>query len=147
MPRSEFGTLLEHSYSPNGGWYVMVIPTAYQMEAYGGGTGTTHYSPWSYDRHVPLGFYGAPFAPGTYRERAAPVDIAATFASLLSINQPSASVGHVLTLALKPSAAVVYPKAPVKPVAGKPARRGRGRGKAADAAPPAQNPASPAVPQ
>ena len=124
VPRSEFGSLLEHSYSPNGGWYVMVLPTAYQLES---SEGTTHYSPWSYDRHVPLGFYGAPFAPGIYRERAAPVDIAATLASLLGVNQPSASIGHVLVGALKPPSAVVYPKPVVKPAPGKPLRRRRGQ--------------------
>jgi hypothetical protein len=42
-----------------------------------------------------------------------PVDIAATFASLLGINQPSASVGHILTQALKPATDVTYPKPPV----------------------------------
>jgi hypothetical protein len=30
------------------------------------------------------------------------VDIAATFAALLGVNQPTACVGHVLTEALKP---------------------------------------------
>jgi predicted AlkP superfamily pyrophosphatase or phosphodiesterase len=133
VPRSEFGSLLEHSYSPNGGWYVMVIPTAYQLESSGG---TTHYSPWSYDRHVPLGFYGAPFAPGVYRERAAPVDLAATFASLLGVNQPSASIGHVLVDALKPASAVVYPKPVIKPAPGKPSRRRRAQpGPAPDTTP------------
>ena len=79
--------------------------------------GTTHFSPWSYDRHVPLGFYGAPFAPGIYHGRVAPVDLAATWAALLGINQPSASVGHILTQALKPAADVTYPKPkPTPPV-------------------------------
>ena len=32
LPPSEWGLLLAHSYSPNGGWYVMVIPAAYQMQ-------------------------------------------------------------------------------------------------------------------
>jgi arylsulfatase A-like enzyme len=64
-------------------------------------SGTTHFSPWSYDRHVPLAFYGSAFQPGTYRGRVEPVDIAATLASLLGVNQPSASVGHVLTEAIK----------------------------------------------
>jgi hypothetical protein len=73
--------------------------------------GTNHYTPYSYDRHVPLVFYGAPFAPGTYHGRVEPTDIAATFASLLGVNQPSASVGHILTQALKPASAVIYPKA------------------------------------
>jgi arylsulfatase A-like enzyme len=98
LPPSEWGLLLAHSYSPNGGWYVMVIPAAYQMQTLSGGT--THFSPWSYDRHVPLAFYGAPFTPGIYHGRVQPVDLAATLASLLGVNQPSASVGNVLTQAI-----------------------------------------------
>jgi arylsulfatase A-like enzyme len=99
LPPSEWGRLLAHSYSPNGGWYVMVIPAAYQMQTLSNG-GTTHFSPWSYDRHVPLAFYGAPFIPGIYHGRVEPVDLAATLASLLGVNQPSASVGNVLNQAI-----------------------------------------------
>lgn len=109
LPNSSFGQLIEHSYTPNGGWYVMVIPQAFQLESYGSG-GTNHFTPYSYDRHVPLALYGAPFAPGTYHGRVEPVDIAATFASLLGINQPSASIGHILTQSFRPASAVVYPK-------------------------------------
>jgi arylsulfatase A-like enzyme len=98
LPPSEWGLLLAHSYSPNGGWYVMVIPAAYQMQTLKGGT--THFSPWSYDRHVPLAFYGAPFTPGIYHGRVQPVDLAATLASLLGVTQPSASVGTVLVQAI-----------------------------------------------
>lgn len=101
LPPSEFGTLLAHSYSSNGGWYVMVIPAAYQME-FLNNIQTTHFSPWSYDRHVPMAFYGNAFQAGTYRGRVAPVDIAATLSSLLGVNQPSAAVGRVLTEALRP---------------------------------------------
>jgi arylsulfatase A-like enzyme len=76
----------------------MVIPAAYQMQTLK--SGTTHFSPWSYDRHVPLAFYGAPFTPGIYHGRVQPVDLAATLASLLGVSQPSASVGNVLTQAI-----------------------------------------------
>jgi arylsulfatase A-like enzyme len=100
VPATEFGRLISHSYTDHGGWYVMMVPQAYQMELLSG-IQTTHFSPWSYDRHVPLGFFGAPFVPGIYREHAAPVDIAATLASLLGVNRPSASVGRVLLEALK----------------------------------------------
>jgi Type I phosphodiesterase / nucleotide pyrophosphatase len=103
LPPSEWGLLLSHSYSPNGGWYVMVIPEAFQMQTLP--AGTTHFSPWSYDRHVPLGFFGAPFTPGIYHGRVQPVDLATTLASLLGVNQPSASVGNVLTQALRPQPA------------------------------------------
>lgn len=109
LPHTEFGGLMARSYTPNGGWYVRVIPAAFQMGLMKG-TGTTHFTPFSYDRHVPLGFYGAPFAAGTYRGRVEPVDLAATFASLLGVNQPSASVGQILTQALKPASEVTYPK-------------------------------------
>jgi predicted AlkP superfamily pyrophosphatase or phosphodiesterase len=109
LPHTEFGQLLAHSYTTNGGWYVRVVPAAFQMGVMKN-TGTTHFSPYSYDRHVPLGFYGAPFAAGIYHGRVEPVDLAATFASLLGVNQPSASVGHILTQALKPAAEVTYPK-------------------------------------
>jgi predicted AlkP superfamily pyrophosphatase or phosphodiesterase len=102
LPPDEFGERIAHSYSPNGGWYVMLIPPAYQMNGKPEGTGTTHFSAWSYDRHVPLGFYGAPFQTGIYYGRVAPVDFAVTFAALLGVNQPSAAVGQVLTQALKP---------------------------------------------
>ncbi len=102
IPATEFGRLIAHSYTDHGGWYVTVFPTAYQME-YLSGIQTTHFSPWSYDRHVPLGFYGAEIVPGRYRDQVAPVDIAATFASILGVNAPSASVGKVLTQIVKPA--------------------------------------------
>lgn len=108
LPPSEWGQLLAHSYSPNGGWYVMVIPAAYQMQALQ--RGTTHFSPWSYDRHVPLAFFGAPFTPGIYHGRVEPVDLAATLASLLGVNQPSASIGTVLNQAIHPLAPLPNPR-------------------------------------
>jgi hypothetical protein len=85
---------------------VMLLLAGYQMQDLHS-TGTTHFSPWSYDRHVPLAFYGEPFQPGTYRGRVEPVDLAATFASLLGVNQPSASVGHVLTQSLKSDITII----------------------------------------
>ena len=102
VPPTEFGRLIAHSYTAHGGWFVMVVPQAYQMELLSG-IQTTHFSPWSYDRHVPLGFFGADFVPGLYRQPAAPVDIAMTFASLLGVNPPSAAVGRVLIEALRPA--------------------------------------------
>jgi len=98
------GREIAHSYSEHGNWYVMLVLGSYQMAEMRSFGGTTHFSPWSYDRHVPLAFYGAPFVPGEYHERVAPVDLAATFASLAGVNQPSASVGHVLTEAIKKKA-------------------------------------------
>jgi len=101
IPATEFGQLVAHSVTSNGGWYVMLELQAYQME-FLNGIQTTHFSPWSYDRHVPLGFFGAPFVPGLYRGVVEPVDIAATITSVLGVNRPSSAVGHVLTQMLRP---------------------------------------------
>jgi Type I phosphodiesterase / nucleotide pyrophosphatase len=100
VPNTEWGRKYLNSYSPQGSWYVLGIPDIYSV---GSSSGTDHASPYNYDTHVPLAFYGWPFRPGTYRERAEPVDLAATFASLLGINAPTHSVGRVLTEALAPS--------------------------------------------
>lgn len=103
LPPTEWGRELGHSYSYHGNWYVMLVLGGYQMEDIRMWGGTTHFSPWNYDRHVPLAFYGEPFKAGAYHEKVAPVDLAATFASLAGVNQPSAAVGRVLTEALKPA--------------------------------------------
>jgi arylsulfatase A-like enzyme len=94
------GNKFLNSYSPEGGWYVMGVPEPYTV---GPATGTDHASPYTYDTHVPLAFYGLPFRPGTYRTHAEPVDLAATLASLLGINAPTHAVGRVLTEALAPA--------------------------------------------
>jgi hypothetical protein len=116
LPATDEGRLILHSYSPNGGWNVMFSPGMYQM-AYA--TGTNHFTPYSYDRHVPLAFFGAPFVPGTYHDRVAPVDIASTFASLLRVNQPSAAVGRVLTMAIRNEPGTVTARPVLQPEAAK----------------------------
>jgi arylsulfatase A-like enzyme len=107
LPQTEFGRELAHSYAYHGNWFVMLALSGYQMEDVRAWGGTTHFSPWSYDRHVPLAFYGAPFVAGEYHERVAPVDLATTLAAELGINFPSAAVGKVLTQALKPEHAKI----------------------------------------
>lgn len=98
-PATEVGRRYSHSYSPRGGWYVIGIPSPFQV---GITKGTDHESPFSYDTHVPLAFYGLAFQPGTYRTHAEPVDLAVTLASLLGINVPAQATGRVLTEALQP---------------------------------------------
>jgi Type I phosphodiesterase / nucleotide pyrophosphatase len=98
-PATEVGRRYAHSYSPEGGWYVIGIPSPFHV---GSAKGTDHATPFSYDTHVPLAFYGLAFQPGTYRTHAEPVDLAVTLASLLGINAPAQATGRVLTEALQP---------------------------------------------
>lgn len=76
----------------------MGVPNAFSV---GSLSGTDHATPYSYDTHVPLAFYGLAFQPGTYHTHAEPVDLAVTFASLLGINAPTHATGRVLTEALQ----------------------------------------------
>lgn len=105
---SEMGRRYAHSYSPEGGWYVMGIPNPFQV---GITKGTDHATPFSYDTHVPLAFYGLAFQPGVFRTHAEPIDLAATLASLLGINAPALATGRVLTEALAPTHRLVAPPA------------------------------------
>ena len=98
-PTLNSGLKYLHSYSPLGGWYVLGVPAPYTIGFPGG---TDHATPYTYDTHVPLAFYGLPFQAGTYRTHAEPVDLAPTLASLLGINAPTHSIGRVLTEALAP---------------------------------------------
>lgn len=116
VPGDDRGRRLLHSYSPLGGWYVLGVPAPYTI---GTMTGTDHASPYSYDTHVPLAFYGLAFQPGLYRSHAEPADLAPTLASLLGINPPTHSIGRVLTEALapprRPESGVRTPASPAGP--------------------------------
>jgi hypothetical protein len=104
VPDTPLGRKFQNSYSPEGSWYVMGVPDIYTV---GPAKGTDHASPYTYDTHVPLAFYGLPFKPGTYQTKTEPVDLAATLAALLGINAPTHGVGRVLTEALAPSPRVL----------------------------------------
>src|SRR5450755_3328255 len=117
IPPTEIGRRYAHSYSPEGGWYVMGIPVPFTV---GIPKGTDHASPFSYDTHVPLAFYGLAFQTGTYRTHVEPVDLAVTVASLLGIDAPAQATGRVLTEALHFSvpATSLPVRHPVPPPAG-----------------------------
>ena len=97
VPNSAVETKYANSYSPLGGWYVIAVPPPYVLFE---DNGADHGSPYTYDAHVPLLFYGLPFQPGTYRTSVEPVDMVVTLASLLGINAPSHAIGRVLTESL-----------------------------------------------
>jgi arylsulfatase A-like enzyme len=59
--------------------------------------GTTHATPYSYDNHVPIIFFGAGIKPGAHYERVAVNDIAPTLAAILQVETPSGSLGRVLS--------------------------------------------------
>ncbi len=60
-----------------------------------------HGSPYDYDAHVPVLFYGPPFRPGRYTEQVGVVDMAPTLARVLGVRPTEALDGHVLTSSLR----------------------------------------------
>ncbi|MBZ5568409.1 MAG: alkaline phosphatase family protein [Acidobacteriia bacterium] len=99
VPPNETGRRMLHSYAPVAGWWVLGLQPPFALPA---NLGTSHGSPYFYDTHVPLAFFGVPFQAGVYRGHCEPVDMAATLASMLGINAPSKAIGRVLTEALRP---------------------------------------------
>ncbi|MCA6479871.1 MAG: alkaline phosphatase family protein [Chitinophagaceae bacterium] len=66
----------------------------------GGSTGTTHGSPFQYDTHIPLLWYGWGIKKGSSNKMVYMTDIAPTVAALLRIQAPYGNVGNVLDDAL-----------------------------------------------
>jgi len=60
-------------------------------------TKVTHFTPYNYDNHVPVIFFGAGIKPGLYREAIEINDIAPTLAALMDVERPSGAFGRVLT--------------------------------------------------
>lgn len=64
-------------------------------------TGATHGSPWRYDTHVPLLWFGAGISPGRYSGAVSIADIAPTLSAILGISKPHGSQGRVLNEMLR----------------------------------------------
>ncbi len=100
LPLSPLGRKANKSYNRqrSGDVFIELEPFALPIA---GEIETSHGSPWSYDSQVPLILWGDSFRPGVYADPVEPIDLAATLAVALGINQPSGSEGHPAVTALK----------------------------------------------
>ncbi len=64
-------------------------------------TGTTHGSPYSYDTHVPLLFFGWNIKQGSSSEQVYITDVAATLAMMLNIQFPNGCTGKPISFLVK----------------------------------------------
>ena len=97
--QSPIDEYVARAFYPERGPDVIVIMKPYYL---GGTEGTGHGSPYDYDSHVPLIFYGSRIRPGVYGERVGISDVAPTLAAILQVETPSGNVGHVLTQVADP---------------------------------------------
>jgi predicted AlkP superfamily pyrophosphatase or phosphodiesterase len=63
-------------------------------------TGSTHGSPYNYDTHVPLLFFGKGIKQGHTLQKTEITDIAPTISALLGISFPNGSIGKPLDFVL-----------------------------------------------
>jgi hypothetical protein len=87
------GNLMQRGYYRARAADLFIVQKPYWIAAK---DGTTHGTPFSYDTHVPVIFYGRGIRAGRYDENIRVADIAPTLAALLGVNTPSGSVGRVL---------------------------------------------------
>lgn len=95
--REPLARLFRNSWDPErgGDFEVQVLPTCLLSPF---PFGTSHGTPWPYDREVPLVFRGPGVRPGVVRGPARPVDVAPTLAELLGIPVPPGLDGRPLPL-------------------------------------------------
>jgi predicted AlkP superfamily pyrophosphatase or phosphodiesterase len=73
---------------------IVLLPEPYYMFSLP--PGTTHQTPYSYDNHVPLIFFGMGIRPGTHYEPVTINDVAPTLAAILGVETPSGASGRIL---------------------------------------------------
>jgi predicted AlkP superfamily pyrophosphatase or phosphodiesterase len=102
-------------------------PGWFDHEGWANGKGTTHGSPWNYDTHVPILFFGQGVRAGEVLRRTTIPDIAPTISMLIGMPMPDASTGVVVTeILVSPASTPIVDKpveAPAPVHGGKPQRR------------------------
>ncbi|MDE1177437.1 MAG: alkaline phosphatase family protein [Edaphobacter sp.] len=91
--QSQIDEYIARAFYPQRGPDVLVVLKPYYLF---GKEGTSHGSPYDYDSHVPLLFWGGGIRAGVYSEKVGISDVAPTLAAILQIQAPSGTVGHIL---------------------------------------------------
>jgi hypothetical protein len=89
----EYGAAMLLSFHRERGGDVYYQPKPFWLDRK---TGTNHGSPYTYDVHVPLLWFGVGVKPGVYNQRVGVDDIAPTLSHVLKILAPPMSQGRVL---------------------------------------------------
>jgi len=93
VQRDQIGNAISvNFFGPRSGDLFVLPEPYYLFDA----TGTSHGTPYDYDNHVPLIFFGPGIRPGTYRNKVAINDVAPTLSNILDLETPSGAIGRVL---------------------------------------------------
>lgn len=94
-----FRTRIENMQFPARSGDLEIIPTAARLDGYA--QGTTHGTPYPYDTHIPLIFFGWKVKNAKDFSQIYMNDIARTLAAMLSIQEPNGCTGKVIEGLLK----------------------------------------------
>ena len=103
VPATPVARAMQLAFHPERAGDVLLVPRSFSFWGKYGerNEGSTHGSPYRYDSHVPLAFWGAGIKPGTYHEAVDMADVAPTLATLLEIGPPAAADGMALAEVLR----------------------------------------------
>jgi predicted AlkP superfamily pyrophosphatase or phosphodiesterase len=100
MPPGDLARRVMNGYDRRHGGDIWLITKPFHFFSEGFPLATTHGSPYNYDTHVPVIFYGAGVRAGRYNQECTPSDIAPTLAAILGVEPPSNRTGRVLVEAI-----------------------------------------------
>jgi len=89
-----------HMFDSDSTYALVVTLTPYSYWGKPGGS-AEHGSPYDYDAHVPMIFYGPAFKAGKYSERVRVVDMAPTLARVVGVRPTQTIDGRAITAALR----------------------------------------------
>ncbi len=93
------GSMVTRGYNAERSGDIVLVMKPF-MIASTGTTGTTHGSPYSYDAHVPVIFFGPAFRPGRYADEFHITDIVSMLCAALRMEVPPGSIGRPVVRAL-----------------------------------------------
>lgn len=97
--RDEIGQMVARGYDQERSGDIVLILKPYLIPS-SGRTGTTHGSPYSYDAHIPVLFYGQSFRPGHYAGDFRITDIVPTLCATLDMDEPAGNIGRAFLPAI-----------------------------------------------
>jgi predicted AlkP superfamily pyrophosphatase or phosphodiesterase len=101
LPRTRVANSVALGFNAERNGDLVAVPKPFWVFGEATPLATSHSTPYSYDTHVPVIFYGAGIKAGIFTTPSSPLDIAPTLSAILKIEQPSNSVGQILNEAIR----------------------------------------------
>lgn len=99
----DLNALVRNGFMPQRSGDVLFVmrPGHFELEEWSNGHGTTHGSPWTYDTHVPILFYGAGVQHTEVLRRTHITDIVPTISAIVGMSLTDACTGRVVDEVVK----------------------------------------------